>query len=241
MIENYKVLKKYEKNLTLTFILVEMALFIFSHFKLSLTTHIQYASIVLCFVFSLFFAKKSNLNMFISIAFFFTICADFILAFAPEYKILGMLFFCLVQIVYFVYILKQQNIKQKRINLLTRILAITVCEIILWIVFKDIFNVLAELVIFYFVNLLCNTIFALVNFKKNPLFSIGLILFVLCDIFVGFGEMSLFFDVSSNSFFNFIYAIPFNIAWTFYIPSQVLIALGNAILQHNSFFTKLNK
>ena len=229
MLENFKLLKKYEKILLWVFVVIEIVLFTVSQFKLSITTYIQYSSILLCFVVSLCFAKKNSLNLIISMALFFTICADFILAFTPEHKLLGMLFFCIVQIIYCIYIAKQINEKQQKINLWARIFTIFICEVVLWIIFKDIFNLLSMFVIFYFVNLLFNTTFALVNFKNNPLFAIGLVFFVLCDIFVGFGKMSLFFDVSTNAFFNFVYLIPFNVAWTFYIPSQVLIAVENII------------
>lgn len=229
MIERFDGLKKYEKILFLAFVVSEIVLFAVSYFKLSLTTYINYASIFLCFVFSLFFAKKNIPNLLISIALFFTICGDFILAFTPEYKIVAMIFFCLVQTIYFLYVYKQTSTNQQKINLWLRIIIIFICEIVLFAIFKNIFNVLAMLVIFYFVNLLFNTVFSFVNFKKNPLFAIGLVLFVLCDIFVGFGEISLYFDVASNTFFNFIYSIPFNIAWTFYIPSQVLIAISTQL------------
>lgn len=227
MEKSFKQLRTNERTLLLIFVLVQTFIFVISYFKLPVTTYLQYSSIFLCFVFSLFFARKGILNLLVSIALFFTACADFILAFFPDYKILGLSFFCLVQIIYFIFILKQTTGIQKHINLWARIIIIALCELILWIIFKDIFNVLAGLVIFYFLNLLFNTIFSLINFKTNQFFAIGLILFVLCDIFVGFGEMSLFFDVSSSAFFNFIYSIPFNIAWTFYIPSQVLISVGN--------------
>lgn len=217
-----------KKILIWAFIVAQSILFVLSHLKLPFTTYVQYASIVLCFVFCARFAKNSVLNLIGCLALFFTVCADYVLAFLPSQKVLGMVFFCIVQICYFLYLFNQQTKKQQQTNLWVRIALVALCELVLWLVFKNIFNLLAALVIFYFSNLIFNTIFAFANFNKNTLLAIGFVLFILCDIFVGFGQMSLFFDVSQSAFFNFVYSIPFNIAWTFYIPSQVLIALGIA-------------
>lgn len=222
-------LKKYEKILVSSFVFVEMFLYIISYVKNIQVTYFQYASILLCFIFSLFFLKKDNACSIISLALFFTICADFVLLFFAQQKVLGLLFFCFVQIVYFFYISMYEGKKGQKINLWARLFAIVLVELVIFFIFKNIFNFLAFLAIFYFVNLLFNLVFAFVNVNKNAFFAVGLLLFVFCDIFVGLMQMDMFFDVSSSAFFNFIYSIPFNIAWTFYIPSQVFIALGNVI------------
>lgn len=218
--------KKSESLLIWIFVFVQSILFVLSHLRFEITTYLQFSSIVLSFVFCAFFANKSTLYLVGCFALFFTVCADFVLAFLPKQKELGMVFFCIVQTLYFIYILGQINGKQKHICIWARGAVVLVCEIVLLVIFKDIFNILAALVIFYFINLLFNTIFAFGNFANNKTLAIGFLLFVLCDIFVGFGQMSLFFDVSQSAFFDFVNSIPFNIAWTFYIPSQVLLSLA---------------
>ena len=228
MIKNVN-LKQHEKTILILFVVLQIAIYITSHVSSFAATYIQYSSILLSLLFCLIFANKGIFPLLGAIALFFTACADFFLSFIPNQKVLAMVFFCFVQLVYFIYLSKQFNASQKKMNLWVRVVLVIVSEVTLWLFFQNLFNLLAALVIFYFINLVCNMIFALIHYKENPFFASGLVFFFLCDIFVGLNEMSLFFDVSSSAFFEFIFAIPFNIAWTFYIPSQALLAIATAI------------
>ncbi|MFA7367435.1 MAG: hypothetical protein WC008_03885, partial [Bacilli bacterium] len=62
------------------------------------------------------------------------------------------------------------------------------------------------------------------SFKANPLFALGLVLFVCCDIFVGLYNLSSYVQV--GEIVNTINTSGIDFAWGFYLPSQVLIVLS---------------
>ena len=69
-----------------------------------------------------------------------------------------------------------------------------------------------------------NVIFAYV--KETPkLFAIGLTLFILCDTIIGLENLESYISLSSDSLIYKMINVGFNLAWVFYLPSQVLIAL----------------
>lgn len=207
-------LKKYQQISIFGFLLIEVILYCLIHLNLlpNVSKHLMFASIFLCFLFALIFSNKKSLGILSLFALLFTICADFILLYHTTYKVLAMVFFCTVQIFYFLIIFFQSSKKQKLLNIYLRFTVILILEIVLALFYPNFDFLIAE-VGFYFPNLVISAIFAFFDFKQNKIFAIGLLLFILCDIFVGLGELGYSFG-------------PANLAWIFYIPSQVLLALN---------------
>ncbi len=185
---------------------------------------IEYISIALCFAYSLIFIKSKKLNFIISIALAFSLCADACLVLAnPIKQLLGTSFFLVAQIVYCVYIiLKTQNKKINVANIIARVCGSGLIILITYLVLKQNFDALSAVSIIYIFNLLLNIIFSFFTFGQNKCFSIGLILFFVCDIFIGLSAANgAYFTISNQAISSFING---PIAWLFYIPSQTLLA-----------------
>ena len=61
--------------------------------------------------------------------------------------------------------------------------------------------------------------------------AVGLLLFLLCDVFVGFSVLGEYLTVSEGTFAYFLAHPGFNAAWLFYVPAQTLLGL-NVMIQH---------
>ena len=72
-----------------------------------------------------------------------------------------------------------------------------------------------------------NIIESFLDFKSNRLLPIGLILFVLCDTVIGLQVMSdMYLKINEASIIYKLIFSGFDLAWFFYLPSQVLISLN---------------
>ena len=176
------------------------------------TSLIKYAGIVLCFIRALY--KRNGI---IALAFGLTLISDFILLLLNRYYVAGVSFFILVQLTY-LYFLYQHQCKP---YLLVRVLvfclglaALLVCRQI------DPLNVV---VLFYFINLLGNTLSSLTA-SKSRMMALGFVLFVCCDICVGLHNL-----LPDGR----LYDIVTYCMWLFYLPSQILICLGSEKLLNN--------
>jgi len=84
---------------------------------------------------------------------------------------------------------------------------------------------------FYFISILMNTSRAIKvsmeykEDKSSALFALAMILFILCDINVGFFNLSTYLDLSAAVAIPII-KISSLLMWFFYAPSQALIALS---------------
>lgn len=189
------------------FIIVELIIYltfiIFDLLKMD-STYIKYLGIIFCFLYSLLNAKK-----FQSISMFFTLIADMFLLVLNRYYEIGVLSFIVVQIIYILFI-KNNNKKYFVSFLIFRFVVLFLGTLILCLT-KNL-NLLNFLVITYFSNLLINTIESYTI--KNNILSLGLTLFVCCDICVGLHNVLPHETIASF------------LMWVFYLPSQVLIVLA---------------
>ena len=120
-----------------------------------------------------------------------------------DYYEVGLIFFIVVQLIYFFHLTKQTNYK---FFIFVRLLFIVIG---LFILIKiDYFDLLNILVIFYFSNLLINTI---QSYSTNSiLLKVGLSLFVCCDICVGMFNIfnsGVLFELSSYLMWIFYFII----------------------------------
>lgn len=219
------------------FILIHLILYLFIYALKIITgkteTIADYIVVISCFLFSLvyFIIKRNSNTLIFVIAFLFTILADTNLLILDDNYELGILEFIIVQFAYFWYILKNMYTKDNYSYLIAiRLITIVIGVIASLIVQTD--KLLVCLVIIYISNLVINLIISIIPRKRNLLFSLGLFLFLLCDICVGCYNIGDIIDISNTSLFYKIANLPFNIAWLFYHPSQVLLAISNYIKEY---------
>ena len=185
----------------LIFILVEIVLSIFVLFiETPILNILSYLVIVFAFIFSLFTLFK-NYNYLITIGLFFTLLADLFLVVLgnEDLRAYGMFFFVFTQLSYGIYLI---------------------------FVLKEKADPLSIFSIIYFANLISNIVVCFLNIKKLYFFLIALLLFLLCDLFVGFTTANgIYFTYEDGTFLYYLVNANFNFAWLFYIPSQTLIAI----------------
>lgn len=176
------------------------------------STHLKYASIVLCFLLALNLYRMSinkQDSKYVVIAFIFTLIADIFLLFTGN-KIAGVLFFCFVQLTY----LKRNNRHFFKFGIYVSVVAVI---IYLFAVFDSLYIIVT---LYASLILAC----AISTFKTDlPKFNlfcvrIGMILFILCDIHV-----ALFDQLSRGSSYYYFASI---VIWLFYLPAQFLLALS---------------
>ncbi len=189
---------------------------------------LSYAVVVLAVLFCLLFAERSGRYLFTQLALVFTAVSDWFLVLHPERSyLIAMLFFTVVQLAYGARILLEDR-GRARLHLLLRLslslLAIALCLLVA----GDTADALALVSMFYFANLVSNAVLALLRVKECPLLALGLVLFVLCDIFVGFGMLGTYLPLPDTPLMEFLTSPPVNMAWVFYAPAQTLLALSLA-------------
>jgi len=224
----------------------------FSDTNRNLSNSIKFVVIVLCFCYVLFYNRNNNKSSFyykptaisgnlicLRVALFFTIISDLFILLL-DYYLYGVLTFIIVQQLYGIKIDIEEEPKDLRVNkeflqvLLPRIGIQIFVTAIICILLNGKGFILEKLLIitvFYFISLVTN-VFRAVKLafygKKecsNWLFAIGMILFLLCDISVGLFNLSEYVTLYDEM--NVIlYSISSILMWTFYAPSQVLIALS---------------
>lgn len=222
--------KKYLTSLIAIFIIVELILCILVQTMSGVTlTIVSFSSVVLAFIFSLFFIKKECSLILTTIGLLTTVCADIFLAVLnPIIQIPAMIFFSITQLCYFIRILLMQNNRKTRIiHIISRIILTIIGIVACILVLKENTDFLSIISIFYYANLLTNVVFSFITSKKSLLLSIGLICFALCDLFIGLDVLNgSYVGLKEGTLLYFLINIPFNIAWIFYVPSQALIALS---------------
>ena len=202
----------------ITLIIIEALIYIsFMFFDEYIDSNIRFIGIVILFIYLLL--EKSSKDLFIlRLALLFTIISDLFLLVIDDFYIVGVLSFIIVQLLY-LYRLRGFNRKNFYIP-------IVLCFnlILIKIILKDGFDYLLGLTVIYFTLIVNNMILSLISFKANPLFALGLVLFVCCDIFVGLYNLSSYVQV--GEIVNTINTSGIDFAWGFYLPSQVLIVLS---------------
>ena len=201
--------------------------FDFNDINIEISNWLKYVGIIICFLASLIpiFSKNSaEPQYFIPFSLFFTLVSDYFLLINTDKNlyIFGVVIFIIVQLSYFIYI---ETLKKNKtsflISLIFRIVLSSILIIVLSILQFDLLSIVSAC---YFVELLMNFITSLSLIKINKfflIFSIGLLLFIGCDISVGLTNLDLFEGHIKN--------LVSNLMWIFYLPSQVLISFSNYI------------
>jgi len=179
-----------------------------------------YTSIVLCFVYGLLQFKSANPWMLGGMA--CTVGADFFLVVcSPADQLWGMVFFMAAQSMYAVALHKKKF--HKPIFVL-RLSITVIAPLIALLVLRDKTDALSVISLCYYVNLIFNLITAWS--QGNKVLGIGFVLFLLCDTVIGLQVAAGgYLPIGEGTLLHRIIFIDFNLAWFFYLPSQVLIAL----------------
>ena len=189
---------------------------------------------IACIVVGIFY-KQTDKHLLTIIALITTVCADLFLCGLVKFhndRVVAMVFFCVTQICYFYRLyLNQEYTSTKRVHLALRVALPAAAIIATLVVLKDNADTLAIISMFYFANLLLNVVYAFIQFKRAPLFAIGLLCFALCDVLIGFAVLDEFMTIPP--FIKAINDIDLNLAWIFYVPSQTLIATDIAINEND--------
>lgn len=236
-----------ERKLNIAFIIIQTVLY-FSFLVLdlkgssiALSSGIKYSVIILCFCYALFSKKdadKSILNI-MRAAFLFTLVSDLFLLLL-DYYFMGLLTFIIVQILYQIRIsytiYEDKNEKWKLI--LRRVMLILFLQSLMTLVICTILFVsgvslegLLIVSVLYFIGILTNTLGAIrlaaIKPRNSALvrFAVGMVLFLLCDINVGLFNLSGFITLS-HRISELVYSLSSILMWTFYAPSQVMLALS---------------
>ena len=188
---------------------------------------LYYTCVMLCFVLTLCFVKLTPTKLPITVALFCACVADYFLILNysvthhPQDQIYGMLAFCALQCCFTVYtyfIIK--NPKLKIAMLITRV-TVTLCIICVMPILQ--FGLLEILCAVYIVNFFITLLIVATQIKTRWLMFIGLLLFFICDIFVGLsnGGAALF------HLQNVAWLTAHNYSFYFYVPGLLLIALSS--------------
>lgn len=193
-------------------------------------TTVMYACVLLAFVFSMASVTTNTAREynFVRLGLFITLGADYCLVLAtPTMELGGVIVFCFVQIAYFLaLVLSDENRLRRTVHIAVRA-GLTVLIIpATFIVLGDSVDALAVFSATYYANLVCNAVFALIDYKKWWIFGVGLVAFALCDASIGFTFLANEYLGATEG--GFLYAVAnsdLNLAWVFYVPSLALIGI----------------
>ena len=225
-----KKLHKIALGIFLTFELI-LYILIFTA-KSNIVTYSMWASVILAFVYALSLLKWYK-NGWIVFALFSTIFADYFLIVSnQQQQSIAMTFFLMTQVSYAIWILmKEKDVRHRVSHAIIHAVVTIIAVIVTFVVLQDKVDYLSVISVVYFANLMVNLTLSCVHFRYNWILSIGLLLFLCCDIVIGLNcAIGVYISVPSTSILYRIAFAPFNLGWVFYLPSQVLIACSS--LQH---------
>ena len=169
-------------------------------------------------------------GLFILVAMLFTLAADYYLVALPTAKELeGVTVFLGTQLFLFLHILiNDEDRRSRRVHIITRISLSVIIVLVAFAVLGDDTDKLAIISVIYYANLVASTIFAHRSGRGGAILTIGLLLFMLCDINVGLSNLDYTYIGGGFKEGTLLYEIvnsDIDLAWFFYIPSQTLIPM----------------
>ena len=184
-----------------------------------------YLAIVLVALFALVTLWGERDGHIIRLGIGFTLVADYFLVIAANSELEGVISFIAVQACYFAYTLvRETRTKVRYVNIASRIFIVVGLTITAFLVLREDTDALAIASVIYYGNLVANAVFAFLLGKRDRIFAIGLVLFGMCDIWIGLEV--LFSSYLDSNLMDFVYNANYNLPWVFYQPSQTLIALN---------------
>lgn len=190
--------------------------------------NLRYVAVMLACLFCVFFAEKSPSYLLTQLALTFTVGADYFLVYRTDMlQLPAMLCFSVVQMAYFLRLyFEDGNKTRQKVHLILRAALSLAAMVVTVAVLGKSCDALAVVSVFYYANLILNAVFAFASFGKNPIFAIGLALFILCDTVIGLSMIDAYLPVAKDSLLYRILSPGFDLAWAFYLPSQALLAVS---------------
>ena len=195
--------------------------------------YLKYSTILLCLIIALLIGEdgyNKRDRLFVQLARLFTVFADYFLLIKDDF-IIGVICFCVVQITYIIrYSLMEKKIyKNVCFLLFTLLIAIFASAVIRLNNFN---RGLLSLGLLYAVFLLTSVYCGVSTLKRGKypkggaiLISLGIILFLLCDINVGLFNILGYIGLATyENLTGFL-------IWFFYFPSQLLLSLSGFKMQ----------
>ena len=208
------------------YLAVEVALGVLMHTTDSFSLF-AYSSVVLAFLMNLALFRPRSRNIATVVALLFTLGADYFLVVRGDNYPLAMVLFSVAQLAYATRIYIESGNALRRATLVTRIAVGAISLLLPWLVLGEGVDFLATISVFYFGQLILNCVFAFINSAKGGLvLPVGLLLFLFCDIFVGFGNLGGYLPITEGSLAWWLAHPPINMAWVFYLPSQALLGMS---------------
>ena len=228
---------KNKRALYTRFLIIAAALFVAAEYVFAILAQTlpgdkwgpaSFSSIVLAAAFMLLFFEPRLEYLFTQLALVCTVCADYFLVLKDaEEKLAAMIFFSGTQIFYFLrLIIKTRPGIFRTVHLSVRAAVSLLAVLVTFLVLGEGTDALSVVSVFYYAHLILNLIFAFITPGETPIFAIGLLLFLGCDTFVGFGMLGEYLTIAEGSLIDRLNRIPLNMAWVFYTPSQTLLALS---------------
>jgi hypothetical protein len=193
----------------------------------------KYLGLLLCFIITIIIGRNGHDlvdTRMLQSGLFLTACADYCLLISNKY-ILGVLIFCIVQIIYVFRYTRDLKSKAKIFSAILIIYVVLSITIFTTIKTGSFDLRLTLICLFYGCLITMSLITGIRTLKTNyfPLYSsimisIGMILFFMCDVNVALFNILQ----SSGSYFAYISGF---LMWMFYLPAQVLLALSG--YKHN--------
>ena len=189
---------------------------------------LRFAAVVLACLFCGLFAERSREYLLTQAALLLTVCADWFLVLPPSPNQLpGMLFFAASQLAYAARLYGSDGRpSRRRAQIISRLCLSVIAMTAAVLVLGKVTDAVALISLFYYVNLILNLIFAWSQSPKQTVLAAGLTLFLLCDTLVGFAFLDGYLTVEKGSLIDRINHPGFDLAWAFYLPSQMLLAVS---------------
>lgn len=180
----------------------------------------SFGAIVLCFLFAL--ASRGTPLLVAGLA--ATVAADyFLVVCGAQDKLAGMICFLVAQSLYTTFLHRKGF---GRLWLTLRLGLTALATVMALVVLGDKTDALALVSVCYYANLILNAVMAFGKFRQFSLLAIGFLLFILCDTMIGLQVATQgYLSIGEDTPLYKILFMDFNLAWFFYLPSQVLIAL----------------
>ena len=214
---------------TTAFLLVGVclcALFLFIYPTGELCRLFQYALVLMCFAYACGHRSESVDGLLSLLALLCTAGADFFLvALREEQWLPGMAVFCGAQ---FFWALRLAMLEDGRKRVAHGLVWAFTCGtlLIVAVILARGPDTLLLLSAVYASCLLTTALFGWLT-PRNLLFTLGMTLFLGCDLFVAVNNAALYLDTSAHPLLKTLHNIPFNMMWAFYGPSQMLLALSS--------------
>lgn len=186
-----------------------------------------YCAVVLAFLFNLLFFEKRLDFAFTVGALAFTLISDYFLVVRGDSYVPAMLFFSVAQLFYAARIHTELSALAQKIHAAARAVLSLLAVLLPFLILGARADALSVISVFYFAQLIANCSFAFVNLRRGGvIFPIGLLLFLFCDIFVGFGNLGAYLSIAPGTLAAWLARPPINMAWVFYLPSQTLLGMS---------------